>query len=115
MYDVIIKNGIIIDGSGGIPYQSDIGIKDGIVATIAPRIDEQALRIIDASGLQVSPGFIDNYTHSDSENTAIRSQATVLRLWCRLETIVLCICRLLSGRSIYRDSTKSTTAKSSFL
>jgi len=65
MYDILIKNGQIIDGSGNAAFFADIAIKDGKVVLIQPEIKEIAAEIIDAKGLQVSPGFIDNHSHSD--------------------------------------------------
>jgi len=64
MYDVLIKNGKIVDGTGGEPYIADIGIKDGIIAKLG-KIDSKANKIIDADGHIVSPGFIDTHGHSD--------------------------------------------------
>nr|MBQ4318153.1 amidohydrolase family protein [Clostridia bacterium] len=66
MYDLIIKNGTVIDGTASPRYHADIAVKDGKIAKIAPVIDAEALREIDATGLIVSPGFIDAHTHSDS-------------------------------------------------
>lgn len=64
-FDVVIKNGKILDGTGGPEFLADIGISgDEIVAlgTISP---DQAKRMIDASGLHIAPGFIDIHSHSD--------------------------------------------------
>lgn len=66
MYDVLIKNGQIVDGSGQPAFYGDIAVKDGKIACIAPQIDGEAVEFIDASGMQVSPGFIDTHSHSDS-------------------------------------------------
>ena len=65
MYDILIKNGLIVDGSGKPAYYGDVAIKDGKIAKIAPKIDQPAGEVIDATGLQVTPGFIDNHSHSD--------------------------------------------------
>ena len=65
MLDIIIKNGCIVDGTGTTSYQGNLGIKDGKVVKIASNIDEQALEIIDATDLVVSPGFIDVHSHND--------------------------------------------------
>lgn len=64
MYDIIIKNGKIIDGTGSPSFRSDIGIKDGKIARIARDL-EGADTVIDATGLTVTPGFIDSHSHSD--------------------------------------------------
>lgn len=65
MYDVIIRNGKIVDGTGSPWYYADIGIKDGVIRKIGKLTDAQALEEIDAKGQVVSPGFIDMHTHSD--------------------------------------------------
>ena len=66
MYDILIKNGLIVDGSGKPAFYGDLAVKDGKIAKIAPSIQESADEVINASGLQVAPGFIDNHSHSDS-------------------------------------------------
>ena len=65
MFDILIKNGQIVDGSGGPAFYGDIAVKDGKIAKIAPVIEAEAAEIIDAAGKQVTPGFIDNHSHSD--------------------------------------------------
>lgn len=67
MLDLIIKNGLVFDGLGAPPARRDIGIKDGTIATIAPRLALPAAETRDASGLWVTPGFIDIHTHYDLE------------------------------------------------
>ena len=63
-YDVIIKGGRIIDGSGNPWYKADIGISDARIIVIGDLNSADASEIIDASGLIVSPGFIDPHTHA---------------------------------------------------
>ena len=65
MFDVIIKNGTIIDGSLSPSYLGDIGIKDGFIKKIGDLSSFQALEYIDASNLVVCPGFIDVHSHND--------------------------------------------------
>ena len=65
MFDIVIRNGNIIDGSGKMRYRADIAIKDGRIADIAPQIASGAEALIDAGGTTVSPGFIDMHSHSD--------------------------------------------------
>jgi N-acyl-D-aspartate/D-glutamate deacylase len=65
-YDLLIKNGQIIDGTGKPSFLSDIGIKDGIIKKIG-KINESAKKIIDAKNLVVSPGFVDIHTHYDGQ------------------------------------------------
>ena len=64
MYDLLIRNGRIVDGTGNPWYRGDIGVKDGSIAGIG-RIEAKAEQVIDAEGLYVSPGFIDVHCHSD--------------------------------------------------
>ena len=65
MYDLLIKNGTLIDGTGAPRFAADLAVQDGRIARIASEITEPARRVIDARGLMVSPGFIDTHTHSD--------------------------------------------------
>jgi N-acyl-D-aspartate/D-glutamate deacylase len=65
-YDIIIKNGLIVDGSGKEPYKGEISIKDEKISSISNEsIKTDAKRIIDAEGQIVSPGFIDVHNHGD--------------------------------------------------
>ena len=66
MLDLVIKNGMVIDGSGMPRYPADIGVKHGRIVTIG-RIRERAREIVDADGQVVSPGFIDGHTHMDAQ------------------------------------------------
>lgn len=65
MYDLIIKNGEVMDGSGTESYIADIGIKDGYIKEISPVIENLNTEVIDANGYIVCPGFIDMDSHSD--------------------------------------------------
>lgn len=65
MVDLLIKNGLIIDGAGNPWFKADMGILNGKIAEIGKKIDAKAERVLDVKGLVVSPGFIDIHTHSD--------------------------------------------------
>ena len=65
-YDLVIKNGIVVDGTGAKRYQADVAIADGKVAEIG-KVTEGAKRTIDADGLVVAPGFVDPHTHYDAQ------------------------------------------------
>jgi N-acyl-D-amino-acid deacylase len=64
-YDVLIRNGLLIDGSGSPGVAGDLAVADGRIAAIGGHLDGSATRVIDAHGLAVAPGFIDIKTHSD--------------------------------------------------
>jgi N-acyl-D-amino-acid deacylase len=64
-FDIIIKNGRVIDGTGNPWMKSDVGVFDGKIASMGTLDISQAELIIDASDLIVAPGFIDIHTHSD--------------------------------------------------
>jgi len=64
-YDILITNGLVIDGSGAPGIRADLGINGTRIAAIAETLTGSAFKTIDASGLVVSPGFIDIKTHSD--------------------------------------------------
>jgi N-acyl-D-amino-acid deacylase len=61
--DVLIKNGLVVDGSGKSGQTYDIGIKDNKI--VFPDVNVEAEEVVDATGLVVAPGFIDIHTHSD--------------------------------------------------
>ncbi len=64
-FDIIIRNGTIIDGTGNPGYHGDIGLKDGKIEKIRPRIHKNANREIDVTGMVICPGFIDMHSHTD--------------------------------------------------
>lgn len=66
-FDIIIKNGLIIDGTGTAPVKMDIGIKAGKIVAIDKLSQASADETIYANGLVVAPGFIDIHTHTDIE------------------------------------------------
>ena len=66
-YDLIIRNGTIVDGSGGEPYVGDVAVDDGVIAAVGAINGAGAEREIDASGLLVTPGFVDLHTHYDGQ------------------------------------------------
>lgn len=66
MFDVLIKNGTVIDGTGRKGFRADLGIKDDAIYEIGDLSHEDAGEIIDAGGKCVAPGFIDVGTHSDA-------------------------------------------------
>ncbi len=65
-FDLVIKNGWVVDGSGQPRYRGDVGVTGGRIAAIG-RIRESAREVIDADGRVVSPGFVDGHTHMDAQ------------------------------------------------
>ena len=65
MHEIAIRGGTLVDGTGAPSRQTDIGIANGRIVEIAPRVE--ATREIDASGKLVAPGFIDIHTHYDPQ------------------------------------------------
>ena len=66
MYDVIVKNGTVIDGTGDRMFRADIGIKEGRITFMGDLHNDVAVKIIDATGQYVTPGFVDVNNHSDT-------------------------------------------------
>jgi len=64
-YDILIRGGTLIDGSGAAGMRGDLAIAGGRIVALGPSLDGRAEKIIDAEGLAVTPGFIDIKTHSD--------------------------------------------------
>lgn len=65
MFDILIRSGRLIDGTGSPWLRADVGIRDGIIVAVGPLSGALADRTIDATGLYVCPGFVDMHTHSD--------------------------------------------------
>ena len=65
-YDLLVRNGRVIDGSGLPSFDGDVGVKDGKIVEVG-KLDARATRTIDAAGRAVAPGFIDNHCHFDAQ------------------------------------------------
>ncbi|MBM3237713.1 D-aminoacylase [Candidatus Poribacteria bacterium] len=66
MYDILIKNGTVIDGTGKDGYSADVGILEEKIVDLGDLSEAETKVVIDATGLIVSPGFIDIHTHTDT-------------------------------------------------
>lgn len=65
MYDVLLKNGTIVDGTGQPPFQGDLAMENGRIAAVGKLSEHEAAQVIDVSGKCIAPGFIDSHSHSD--------------------------------------------------
>src|ERR1700738_292339 len=65
-FDLIIRNATVIDGTGAPRYQADVAIAQGRIVEVG-KVSDSADRVVDASGLIVTPGFIDPHTHYDAQ------------------------------------------------
>lgn len=66
MFDYLIQNGTLIDGTGAPAAVGDVAIKDGKIAAVGDLKDASAGTVLDAAGKYVTPGFIDIHRHADA-------------------------------------------------
>jgi N-acyl-D-aspartate/D-glutamate deacylase len=67
-YDVVVRGGTVVDGTGGEPVAADVAVRDGLIAAVG-RIPGRGAEEIDAAGCIVTPGFVDLHTHYDGQVT----------------------------------------------
>ena len=68
MHDLVLRNALLLDGLGSSPRYGDVGVKGGRIAEIG-EVRDSAKETIDADGLALMPGIIDNHTHYDAQLT----------------------------------------------
>src|SRR6202795_1223536 len=88
-FDLLIKGGTIVDGLGGEPYVGDVAVLDGMIAAVGT-VRGDAASEIDATGLLVTPGFVDLHTHYDGQ--AIWSDRMTPSSWHGVTTAVMGNC-----------------------
>ena len=66
-YDLLIRGGDLVDGLGGPRRKADVAVKDGRIAAVGSDLDGDADETVDATGLLVTPGFVDIHTHYDGQ------------------------------------------------
>ncbi len=69
MFDLKITGGTIVDGTGRPRFVGDVAIRDGVIVEVGPTVEGEATETIDATGLVVTPGFVDIHTHYDGQVT----------------------------------------------
>src|SRR5438093_187332 len=105
-YDLVIKNGTVIDGSGLPRYRADVGVRHGRIVTIG-RIRERARDVVDAEGQVVTPGFVDGHTHMDAQ--IFRDPLGTSSCWHGITSVVMGNCGFTvagprdSGRALRRE------------
>ena len=67
-WDLVIRGGIVVDGTGAAPFEADVALKDGAIAVVG-RVSGSGVEEIDARGQVVTPGFVDIHTHYDGQAT----------------------------------------------
>jgi N-acyl-D-aspartate/D-glutamate deacylase len=65
MFDLVIRGGTVVDGSGGPARRTDVGVRGETIAALDDLAGAEARRVIDAAGLTVAPGFVDPHTHAE--------------------------------------------------
>src|SRR5690606_40116697 len=64
-FDIVLRGGQVVDGTGAPARTADVGIVADRIAAVGPALPDEGADVVDVSGLVVAPGFIDTHTHSD--------------------------------------------------
>jgi N-acyl-D-amino-acid deacylase len=107
MFDILIKNGTVIDGTGAAAKKSDVAIEKGRVVQVAPQISAKAGKIINAQDRFVTPGFIDLQNHSDSSWTILDQPDQLSLLSQGITTIMMGNCGASIAPLLSRESIKA--------
>lgn len=65
MYDIILKNGLVLDGRGSKPFRANVAVFSDSIALVTDKDISRSRLVIDCSGKYVAPGFIDSHCHTD--------------------------------------------------
>ena len=89
MPDLVIRNGLIVDGTGEAPFAGDLAIDKGAIVAIGT-VTDRGVQEIDAAGHVVAPGFIDSHTHYDAQ--VLWDRALTISPWHGVTTVVMGNC-----------------------
>src|SRR3989475_3396932 len=105
-HDLVIKNGMVVDGSGFSRYRADVAVKDGKIVEIG-KIRGASAATIDAEGLFVAPGIIDTHTHYDAQ--PFWDKLCTSSIWHGVTTVLMGNCGLTLAplRPEHRDAMRS--------
>ena len=78
-YDLVIRGGNVIDGTGGPPVQMDVAVRGGRIAAVSRRVTDKGAVELDARGVAVAPGFIDIHSHGDGSLFSDPRSESVIR------------------------------------
>lgn len=111
MYDLILRNATVVDGTGRERYQAAVGIQSGQIVSVADRSDHAAAkREMDVEGLVVAPGFIDLHTHSDYSIPSYPRADSMIRQGVTTQVLGNCGFSPFPMRPSRRDLTRSWAA-----
>lgn len=88
-FDVVIRGGTVMDGNGGTPFEADVAVKDGKIAAVGT-VTGSGAEEVDATGLSVTPGFVDIHTHYDGQ--AMWDSHLAPSSWHGVTTVVMGNC-----------------------
>ncbi len=90
MLDLLIRGGLIVDGSGAAPFDGDVAVEGARVVEVGSLPHAQARRVVDAAGRIVSPGFVDPHSHSDFTLLTVPTAESTIRQGVTTEVVGNC-------------------------
>ena len=101
-YDIIFKNGLLVDGSGSEPVRLDVAVQGSKIAALGKFTDDKAAKVIDISGKVLSPGFIDVHTHDD--NAVLKSPECLPKISQGVTSVIVGNCGLSASPVRLKDN-----------